>query len=219
VSKWSIATTIAGVLLGVNPFDEPNVQESKDRTKALLAHYTQARSFPQEAPLCAEGAVLLFDASRPGVIPRSVTQGLSFWLQRGQPSDYLAILSFWPRNSVLDDAAQTIRTRLSRATGRATMLGFGPRYLHSTGQLFKGGPDAALFLLLTADDPIDLPIPGEPYTFSVLKQAQALGDFQAMQQKGRRVLRVHLSGDLARSLQEFLVSVDDAAMAIAAARR
>jgi len=220
VSKWSIATTIAGALMGINPFDEPNVQESKDRTKALLAQYIQARSFPQDAPFCSEGDVSLFDASSaPGGSSRSLVQHLSAWLQRGHATDYLALLSFWPRSGAWDGAVQTIRTRLAQATGRATMLGFGPRYLHSTGQLFKGGPDTALFLLLTADDPIDLPIPGEPYTFGALKQAQALGDFQAMQQGGRRVLRVHLGGDLERSLQEFLAVVDEAAVTISAARR
>jgi hypothetical protein len=89
-------------------------------------------------------------------------------------------------------------------------VGFGPRYLHSTGQLYKGGPDAAIFLELTADEMSDLPIPGEPFTFGVLKQAQALGDFQAMQQKGRRILRVHLHGDTERSMQQLARAVEEA---------
>ena len=215
VSKWSVATTIAGALMGINPFDEPNVQESKDRTKALLAQYTETHSFTHDTPFCSEGDVSLFDASAPGGSSRSLVQHLSSWLQRGHPTDYLAILSFWPRSSALDGAVQTIRTRLAQATGRATMLGFGPRYLHSTGQLFKGGPDAALFLLLTADDPIDLPIPGEPYTFGVLKQAQALGDFQAMQQKGRRILRIHLRGDLDHAVQQMMSAVNEAVASLA----
>ena len=90
------------------------------------------------------------------------------------------------------------------------MVGFGPRYLHSTGQLYKGGPDAGLFLLLTADDNVDLPIPGEPFTFSVLKHAQALGDFAAMQERGRRILRVHLRGNLEHASRQLLSTIDEA---------
>lgn len=214
VVKWAMATTVTGGLMGINPFDEPNVQESKDLTKALLSQYIQARSFPQEAPLCSEAGVSLFDANRSGAPARSLVQGVSSWLQRGRPMEYIALLSFWPRSGALDSVVQAIRARLAQATGRATMLGIGPRYLHSTGQLFKGGPDAALFLLLTADDPTDLPIPGEPYTFSVLKTAQALGDFQAMQQKGRRVLRVHLSGDVDRAAQHFLAVLEETTLSL-----
>ena len=214
VSKWSIATTITGGLMGINPFDEPNVQESKDRTKALLAQYAHDHRFPPETPLLADGPLALFSTSMDSP-PGSVAQGLSRWLQQARPGDYVAILSFLPRTSALDHLAQAVRARMAAATGRATMLGFGPRYLHSTGQLYKGGPDAALFLQLTAEDPADLPIPGEPFTFGVLKQAQPLGDFQAMQQKGRRVLRVHLCGDLDQAAQRLMNAITDATAAVA----
>lgn len=202
VIRWSIATTLAGSLLGLNPFDQPNVQESKDRTTALLAHYARDRRFPTAEPLPLEEDV------------RSLEQSLSAWLQQARPDDYVAVLSFLPRTATLDHAVETLRRTLASRLGAATLLGFGPRYLHSTGQLFKGGADNGIFLFLTAEDTQDLPIPGRPYTFGVLKQAQALGDLQAMQERGRRVLRVHLGPDperaiprLARALEKVTVTL------------
>ena len=124
------------------------------------------------------------------------------------------MLSFLPQTSTLDDALRAIRSRLASSLGHATMLEIGPRYLHSTGQLYKGGPDTGLFLLLTAEEPEDLPVPGEPFTFGILKRAQALGDFQAMQQKGRRILRVHLHGDPQASIRQLSSAIEEAAASL-----
>lgn len=224
VMKWSLATAIAGHVMGINPFDEPNVQESKDRTKALLADYIRDGRFPPEEPMLADGDVTCF--GRPGGGPavggtppgvggpaRTLGEGLRAFLQQQRPGDYAAVLSFLPRTETLDRAVHDLRRTLAARLGAATMVGFGPRYLHSTGQLFKGGPDAGIFLLLTADEPEDLPIPGEPYTFGVLKQAQALGDFHAMQERGRRILRVHLRGALDGAAARLLGAVEEAAKA------
>ena len=209
VIKWSMATAIAGGLLGLNPFDEPNVQESKDRTKALLSEYIGRGRLPEDPPLLSEGDLAVYGTAPSGAFP-SLREGLSAFFRQARPGEYVTLLSFLPRTSTLDAAVQTIRTRIAEGSGRATMVGFGPRYLHSTGQLYKGGPDPGLFLLLTADEPEDLPIPGEAFTFGVLKRAQALGDYQAMQQHGRRILRLHLRGDPERTLQQLARAVDAA---------
>jgi len=234
VIRWFFSTPITASLMGINPFDEPNVEESKDRTKALLADYARAQRFPDERPLWSSDEAAVYGALKSGSTlspfdsPRvsgGLAQGdpersrgtladcLSSWLQQGRREEYIAILSFLPRTPALDQAVHGIRRRFAESLGAATMVGFGPRYLHSTGQLYKGGPDAALFLLLTADEAQDLPIPGQPYTFGVLKQAQALGDFQAMQQRGRRLLRIHLRGNLDRAVQQLISAVSDAGSA------
>jgi hypothetical protein len=201
----------------INPFDEPNVQESKDRTKALLSQYARDGRFPLEGPLLIENGVSVYGTLN-AAKPAALNHCLAEWLQQGRPSDYVAILSFLPRTTSLDEAVHALRDKIGRVLGSATTVGFGPRYLHSTGQLYKGGPDAAIFLELTADEPNDLPVPGEPFTFGVLKQAQALGDFQAVQQKGRRILRVHLKGDLDRTMQRLTRALDEALTSLLAGR-
>jgi len=210
VMKWFIATAMAGSLLSINPFDEPNVQESKDRTKALLDQYARAGRLPDDAaPLYAEEDIVLYGAVQPHA-PESLTHAFAAFLEQLRPQEYVALLSFLPRTSALDAAMQAWRAGLAKRLAHATMLGIGPRYLHSTGQLYKGGPDAGVFFLLTAEARDDVPIPGEPWTFGVLKQAQALGDVQALQQRGRRVLRVHLRGDLEQALRRVQQRVDEA---------
>ena len=131
-------------------------------------------------------------------------------LRQRHPGDYVAILSFLPRTEPLDRMLQELRRAIGERLRCATMLGIGPRYLHSTGQLYKGGPDQGIFLLITGDDPVDLPIPGASWTFSILKQAQALGDVQAMQQRGRRLLRLHMRGSLDEAAQQLRRAVDEA---------
>ena len=208
-AKWFVATAITGHLMGINAFDEPNVKESKDRTKALLEQHARERRFPEETPACSDAQVEVHGAVEAGAA--SLTQCLGAFFRRRRPADYVALLSFLPRTDSLDRAAVELRERFAARSGAATMLGFGPRYLHSTGQLYKGGPDGGLFFLLTAEEPHDLAIPGEPHTFGVLKQAQALGDFEAMRQRGRRILRLHLRGDLGRAMQQLTRAVDEAA--------
>jgi hypothetical protein len=215
VAKWSMAVAFAAHLMGVNPFDEPNVDESKERTKVLLARYTRERELPQEPALASEESIEAYGTLRT-TTQQSLTRSLSTFFEGVRPTDYVAVLSFLPRTPELDKTVKTVRGLLGERLGRATMLGLGPRYLHSTGQLYKGGPDAGIFLLLTADETQDLPIPGEPYTFGVLKQAQALGDFQAMQEKGRRVLRLHLRGKPQRVAHQLVTVLDEATKSAAA---
>jgi hypothetical protein len=210
VIRWFIATTIAGSLMDINPFDEPNVREAKEFTKSFVDQYVREQGFPRPRPLAAGDGIELYDgAANAG----AVSQGLGAWLGRLRPRDYIAVLSFLPRTPQGDAFVAGLRERFARLEV-PTMMGFGPRYLHSTGQLYKGGPDGGLFLLLTSDEPQDLPIPGEPYNFGVLKQAQALGDFQAMKQLGRRLLRVHLKDPSQATFTRALQVVEQACASV-----
>ncbi len=208
VAKWEVATALAGVLMAINPFDEPNVKESKDRTVALLEAYVKQGGFPRETPTCTSRAITVY-ATTTGVTGPGTGKAVTSLLSLLKPAEYVALLSFLPRTTVLDRAVEQLRQRLAEQTGRAVILGFGPRYLHSNGQLFKGGPDNGIFLQLTCDETEDLPIPGKPYTFGVLKFAQALGDYQALQQKGRRAARFHLGADPDAGLREIASAVAD----------
>ncbi len=194
VMRWCLATAIVAWAMRVNPFDEPNVQESKDRTKALL-----------EAP--KDRGLSLF--ANPQFFPGPTVADALRQLQRSvKPGDYLVIVSFLPRSPAIDARLNTLREHLGRSLGMPTMSSIGPRYLHSTGQLHKGGPDRAILLFFTADDAEELPVPGKPYTFGELKQAQAMGDFQALQERNRRVLRIHLTEPGERGLAALEQAVD-----------
>ncbi len=173
--RWEFATAVSGAALGINPFDEPNVQEAKDRTKALLAQYVQSSALPDLPPTEVE--------SLSGV--RSLLGMLA-------PPQYLGILSYLPVESDTLEAIEEFRAVVRDRTRVATTLGIGPRYLHSTGQYHKGGPDTGTFLVITGEDATTTQVPGAPYSFSVLKRAQAIGDLQALQAHGRKVARVHL---------------------------
>ncbi len=209
-AKWCVATAVAGHLLGINPFDEPNVTQSKEQTKMLLTRYRQEGRFPLEKPWLAEDDLAVYgsvkstcsfseeESGKPFSQP--ISRCLALWCQQIRPVDFVAVLSFLPRTPTLDESLRKIRQKIADVWTKATMLQFGPRYLHSTGQLYKGGTDNGVFLLLTAEDSQGLTIPGMSLNFSVLKQAQALGDFQAMAQQGRRILRVHLGGQPERSM-------------------
>jgi len=172
--RWEFATAVAGAALGINPFDEPNVSEAKDKTKALLADYAARGRFDDEptaaSPALAGEAV---EAIRPG--------------------DYVAFLSYLPGESGIEAAVADIRLAIRGRTRAATTFGLGPRYLHSTGQYHKGGPNTCVAVVLTADDETRTPIPEAGYSFSVLKRAQALGDVQALDAHGRRVVSLHFA--------------------------
>lgn len=211
IMRWFITTALIAHVLDINAFDEPNVKESKDRTHALLAQYARTHALPVDPPLFTDGSIAVYGASDHLGARQDVTEVLREFLGRCRPGDYVAVLSFLPRTSQLDAAVEAFRHRVAAYTNATTTLGFGPRYLHSSGQLHKGGPDRVLMVYLTAEDPIDLPIPGKPYTFSVLKQAQALGDVQAVMERGRRVLRLHVNA----SPDEALARLDDALAAVA----
>jgi glucose-6-phosphate isomerase len=189
--RWEIATATAGRILEINPFDEPNVQQAKDATNALLDAYTTRGELPVPDPdLRADGVDITFSAA---ARKAGASMGLERILKQLKPGDYFALLAYLPPD---DDrfAPSLIRIRNAVALNHhcATMLGYGPRYLHSTGQLHKGGANSGVFLIVTAQAENDVPVPDAPYSFGVLEMAQALGDFQSLDRANRRAAHVHL---------------------------
>jgi len=187
--RWEIATAVAGSILGVNPFDEPNVQESKDNTRVLLEEFAKTGSFQEERPLGRDGLLCLTGDGAPGS-PREILQS---FLDQIRPGDYFALLAYLPPTDSTDLLLGRIRLAVRDRFRVATTSGYGPRYLHSTGQLHKGGPGSGVFLQIMADDAgPEVPIPGRPFGFSTLEQAQALGDFRSLRRRDRRALRARL---------------------------
>jgi transaldolase/glucose-6-phosphate isomerase len=205
--RWEVATATAGALLDIDPFDQPNVQESKDNTNRLLQQFRSQGKFIEEAPALEADGIQLYcnpqtHASLEGA-QAAQSRGsdspegfLAAFLNNHREGDYVALLAYLEPTAESGAPLDSIRTCLRDATHLATTLGYGPRYLHSTGQLHKGGANNGLFIQITADDAQDLPIPGEPYSFSILKQAQALGDLRSLESKQRRVIRLHLGKDV-----------------------
>jgi glucose-6-phosphate isomerase len=193
---WEFAVAVAGWRLGINPFDEPNVAESKENTARLLDAYAREGRLPEEEPVAGEEGLLLYDDAGGD----SITGALARLFRSARPGRYLAVQAFLPRTPQVEEALAEIRTLVRDARRAATMVGFGPRYLHSTGQLHKGGPETGVFLQLTAAHPFDLPVPGAPYTFGTLQAAQAAGDLAALRRRGRRIVRVHLAEGVERGL-------------------
>ena len=189
--RWEVATATAGVLLGINPFDEPNVQQAKDATRALLDSYRSSGHLPtREAHANIEGARLTLSAAAQQQLRGA---GAEQFLRLLAAGDYFGLLAYLPPDrDPFDGALQDIRTAVGMASGCATMFGYGPRYLHSTGQLHKGGANNGVFVIVTAAAGDDLPIPDEPFSFDVLEMAQALGDFESLDKTNRRALHVHL---------------------------
>jgi glucose-6-phosphate isomerase len=192
--RWEVATAAAGIVLGIDPFDQPNVQEAKDATRALLDAYRADGGLPQPAPLVAEPGIAAYgDATVLGDDPVTVDGAVRALMESAGPSDYFALLAYLPADPGTVERLQRIRTLVRDRVGLATTLGIGPRFLHSTGQLHKGGPPSGIFLQLTAEPRRDLPIPGWPESFGTLIAAQAAGDLAALERRGRRVLRLHLA--------------------------
>ncbi len=204
VVRWAMATSLAAALMQLNPFDEPNVQESKTRTSLVLDAYVARRAWPAEPPVVEGTGEAWGGTDAPGA---SLEEGLRRLLSRLAPDSYVAVLSFLPRTGDVDAAVATFRRRVAAAGRVTTTLGIGPRYLHAAGQLHKGGPRDAAFIVLTAEDPRDAPIPGWPYSFSVLKRAQAYGDAQALMARGRRVVWAHLGQNPAARLDALSASL------------
>jgi len=200
--RWEVATATGGIVLGIDPFDQPNVQESKDATRELLEAYRTRGSLPGPMPAVSEpGLSVTVEADVLGALPVSVDGALEELIGGVQAGrDYFAILAYVPPDRGMEPLTR-VRERVRELTGAATTLGFGPRFLHSTGQLHKGGPDTGVFLQITADPSRDLPIPGWEESFGTLIEAQALGDLASLQRRGRRALRLHcadLDAGLAR---------------------
>jgi hypothetical protein len=197
--RWEVATAIAGVVLGIDPFDQPNVEEAKQRTRDMLEMAEAGEAPAAPAPPIAVGDGLALHGDAPLRLTSAdggVTGELARHLARRRPNAYLAVQAFVAPTAARDEAVARIRRLLRDRTGRATTAGYGPRFLHSTGQLHKGGPPTGLFLQLTSDHPADRDIPGWPYTFGRLIDAQAAGDFAAIESHDLPILRVHLGADV-----------------------
>ena len=191
---WEIATAAAGAILGIDPFDQPNVQEAKTRTKNVLAELEKG-NVPAEV-----SAPILVSADIAGEVKlETLAQDVYSLLES---NDYVALLPYVYPSEEVENALLALRDKIMARTKRAVLFGYGPRYLHSTGQLHKGDGNNGVFLILSADPATDIQIPGQHYTFGQLCNAQALGDFQALQAKGRRVIKIHLTQPLLESINK-----------------
>ena len=198
--RWEIATAIVGAMLGINPFDEPNVQQAKDATRTLLDRYKTAGRLPAKAAdRTLPGGISLVLGDAAGTQLGADADAILTLIRRG---DYFALLAYLGPDEEIARELRGFRNAVRDRTRAATMFGYGPRYLHSTGQLHKGGPNSGVFVLLTADPDEDVPIPGQDFSFGTLEQAQALGDFASLGAAGRRVLHVHLPRPDARLVRE-----------------
>ena len=217
--RWEFATAVAGQILGINPFDQPDVESAKVRARAALARYEVTHALPQEDPVLAEGALAVYGDKLPA---SSLADYLAAFLAQALPGDYVALMAYIarsPANQALlaklpravNDHLRAIGSRISGPLRPAITVGFGPRFLHSTGQLHKGGANNGLFIQLTQEESDDLPIPGRPYTFGTLKCAQALGDLQALRATGRRAVRVDLGSDVEAGLQALVMALSPGA--------
>ena len=215
--RWEIATAVAGSILKINPFNQPDVEASKIVTRQLTETYEKSGKLPEEAPLFDDGNIKLFTDERNAAnlnklvgADRSLTGFLRAHLSQFTPGDYMALLGYIEMNSAHEESLQAIRHAVRDRKHVATCLGFGPRFLHSTGQAYKGGPNTGVFLQITCDDAIDLPVPGQKYTFGIVKAAQARGDFQVLADRKRRALRVHLPKDVDAGLESLGRAVGNA---------
>jgi glucose-6-phosphate isomerase len=215
--RWEMATAVAGSIIGINPFNQPDVEASKEATRNLTDEYEKRGSLPPETPVLEDNGIKLFtdEKNRAALSKhvghdRPVVAYLRAHLNRLAPGDYFAILAYLDMNDTHHEELQAMRHAVRDVKRVATCLGFGPRYLHSTGQLYKGGPNTGVFLQITCDDAIDLPVPGRRFTFGVVKAAQARGDFQVLVERGRRVLRVHLGADVQSGLAMLRAAVGHA---------
>jgi transaldolase/glucose-6-phosphate isomerase len=208
---WELATAVAGAVIGINAFDQPNVQESKDNTKRLLEVYKQQHALPEQE-LAADGnglRVYCEAETREALGASTVADFVVAHLKRAGNGDYVALLGYIQETAEHDELFEALRTHLRDALKVATTVGYGPRFLHSTGQLHKGGPASGVFVQLTADNVEDVRLPGEPFTFGILKQAQALGDFESLASRHRRAIRLHLGKDATAGLHALLKIVQD----------
>ena len=210
--RWEMATAVAGAVIGIDAFNQPDVEASKIATRELTTQYEKDGSLPDEAPVFrANGIAIFADAKNASGLGQqnTLTGYLKSHLGRAHDGDYVALLAYIQRNAAHIDALQAMRTDIRDHKKTATCLGFGPRFLHSTGQAYKGGPNSGVFLQITCDDPADIPVPGAKYTFGVVKAAQARGDLQVLEERDRRAVRVHLK-DVESGLKELARAVTEA---------
>jgi transaldolase / glucose-6-phosphate isomerase len=197
--RWEIAAAVAGSIIGINAFNQPDVEASKIATRNFTSEYEKTGSLPAEKPVVEDGGIKLFTDEKNAATlaqaagaDKSVAGYLKAHLGRIRAGDYFAVLGFIQMNDAHQKILQAVRHAVRDVKQVATCLGFGPRFLHSTGQAYKGGPNSGVFLQVTCDDALELPVPEQKYTFGVVKAAQARGDFQVLAERGRRALRVHL---------------------------
>jgi transaldolase/glucose-6-phosphate isomerase len=211
--RWEIATAVAGALIGINAFNQPDVEASKVETRKLTTEYESSGKLPPESPFfTADGAKLYADVKNAAELKGggTLTGFLKKHLSRIGSGDYFAVLGYITMNEAHEEALEAIRLAVRDNKKVATVLGFGPRFLHSTGQAYKGGPNSGVFLQITCDDAVDILVPGQKYTFGVVKAAQARGDFAVLAERGRRALRVHLGKDVAAGLATLTNAVHEA---------
>ena len=211
--RWEIATAVAGSIIGINAFNQPDVEASKIETKKLTSQYETTGSLPAESPFFEEKGIKLFaDENNTAALKggAKLADVLKAHLSRIGAGDYFAVLGYITMNPANEKTLQRIRHAVRDKKKVATVLGFGPRFLHSTGQAYKGGPNSGVFLQITGDDAKDLPVPGQKYTFGIVKAAQARGDFAVLAERGRRALRVHLGKNLKTGLAMLMRAVQKA---------
>jgi len=198
--RWEMATAVAGSIIGINPFDQPDVEAAKVKTRELTEAYEKTGALPEERAFFEGDGIRLFADPRNEAMLKpqatSLTGALKAHFGRIGQGDYAALLAYIERSPAHIDVVQRIRRAIRDRTKAATCVGFGPRFQHSTGQAYKGGPNSGVFLQITCDDAEDLPVPGQSYTFGIVKAAQARGDYDVLAERGRRALRVHITGDL-----------------------
>jgi transaldolase/glucose-6-phosphate isomerase len=201
--RWEIATAVAGSIIGINAFNQPDVEASKIETKKLTSEYEEKGKLPPESPFFEGNGIKLYADEKNAAALKggsTLTDVLQAHLGRIHDGDYFGVLGYITMNDANEKAMQQMRLAVRDKKKVATVLGFGPRFLHSTGQAYKGGPNSGVFLQITCDDAVDLPVPGQKYTFGVVKAAQARGDFAVLAERGRRALRVHLGKNVAKDL-------------------
>jgi transaldolase/glucose-6-phosphate isomerase len=204
--RWEFATATVGKLLSINPFDQPDVESSKKRARRALAQYKETHSLPSESPVLQEKELCVYGPQRKA---SSISEYLrAFWAQSKQ-GDYVALMAYVERNRAHDALLQEMRCMLTEALGLAVTVGFGPRFLHSTGQLHKGGANTGLFLQITQGEASDLPIPDQPHTFGILKQAQAQGDLEALRATERRAMRINIGDQPEVGLGKLIAAIQE----------
>ena len=211
--RWEIATAVAGSIIGINPFDQPDVEASKLATRKLTGEYEENGSLPAETPIFEGDGIKLFaDERNATALNEAASESslhgyLKAHRDRLAEGDYFALLAYVEMNDNHETSLQSMRRAVRDRRRVATCLGFGPRFLHSTGQAYKGGPNTGVFLQITCEDAFDVPVPGQKYTFGVVKAAQARGDFEVLAARGRRALRVHLGADVKSGLQQLQTAI------------
>jgi hypothetical protein len=214
---WEVATAVAGSVMGINPFNQPDVESAKIETRALTAAYEQTGKLALRKPVLVDQGIKVYVSEHYAAttLKTEAHDGtlagfLRVHLNQIHPGDYFAVLAFLPMFPEHEAAIQGFRQKVRDVKHVATCLGFGPRFLHSTGQEYKGGPNTGVFLQITADHAVDVKIPGQKLSFGVVIDAQAAGDLAVLESRGRRAVRVHLGADVAAGLKTLAAAIDEA---------